>query len=88
MHTRWCQEDWAKPCNDAQHQDKWQWAQPETLQGPCEYEEKLFYFEGYRGLEEVAWSACGVSSRSTQNPPQQDPVQSALGESVLAAGWN
>lgn len=70
----------------AQHQDKRQWAQTEMQQVPSEYEEELPYFEGYRELEETAQSACGVSSRLTQNPPQHNPVQSALGEPVLAGG--
>lgn len=70
-------------CNSAQHQDKWQWAQTETEQIPPGYEEKLLYFEGYRDRK----SACEIC-RLAQNSHQLNPVQSALGEPVLAGALN
>lgn len=70
--------------NSAQHQDKWQWAQTGTDQIPPGYEEKLLYFEGYRDWK----SACEISCRLAQNSHQHNPVQSALGEPVLAGALN
>lgn len=68
-------------------QDKMQWAQTKTQEVSFQWEEKLFYFEGDRALEQVIQKGHGISfSRDVQNPQGCDSVQLSLGELALAAG--
>jgi len=47
-----------------------------TRHAPYEHEEKLVYFKGDRGLEQVTQRNCGIYfSGAIQDPPGHFPVQ-------------
>lgn len=45
--------------------------------------QKLLYCDGDRALGQAVQRGC----RDVQNLPEQDPVQSAVGEPALAGSW-
>ena len=56
-----CQEDGAGLFSVVSNNRTRQWAQTRTLKVASEHEEKLFYCEGDRALEQAAQRGCGVS---------------------------
>ena len=74
-------------CSGAQRQDKGQRAQTEAEEVPAEHEQEFLPSEGDGALDRVAQRGCGVSfSGDIQDPSQQGPLQTALGDPVLAEG--
>jgi len=69
------------------HEPLWQWAQTEAQEVPSEHEEELLPSEGDGALEQAAQGCCGVSfSGDIPDPPEQGPVQPAVGDPVSAGG--